>query len=127
MAWGLDNRTCAVRLVGQGPSARMENRVPGADANPYLAMAAMLAAGLHGIEQELELPPIMEGNAYASDAAHVPSTMAEARDLFAGSEVARKLFGDEVVEHYTHYADVELSQFNSTVTDWEVRRGFERH
>ncbi len=127
VAWGRDNRTCAVRLVGEGPSARMENRVPGADANPYLAMAAMLAAGLYGIEHELELPPMVEGNAYTSGAARVPDTMAEARELFASSTVARELFGDEVVEHYTHYADIELSQFNSTVTDWEVRRGFERH
>lgn len=127
IGWGLDNRTCAVRLVGEGPAARMENRVPGADANPYLAMAAMLAGGLHGVERQLELPEAIEGNAYDADADQVPSTMAEARDLFAGSPVVRELFGEEVVTHYTHYADVELEQFQAAVTDWEVRRGFERH
>ncbi|WP_322479507.1 glutamine synthetase family protein [Nesterenkonia sp. HG001] len=127
IGWGLDNRTCAVRLVGEGPSARMENRVPGADANPYLAMAAMLAGGLHGVEQELELSEAIAGNAYDVDADQVPSTMAEARDLFAGSETVRELFGEEVVAHYTHYADVELEQFHAAVTDWEVTRGFERH
>ncbi|MFB0835019.1 glutamine synthetase family protein [Arthrobacter halodurans] len=127
VAWGLDNRSCSVRLVGEGPSARMENRLPGADANPYLALAAMLAGGLYGIENRLELPPIMEGNAYDSDAEHVPHTMAEARELFTNSAIAREVFGDEVVEHYTRYADVEIEQYDAAVTDWEVRRGFERH
>ncbi|MGJ9404192.1 glutamine synthetase family protein [Arthrobacter sp. KK5.5] len=127
VAWGLDNRSCSVRLVGQGASARMENRLPGADANPYLALAAMLAGGLYGIENKLELPPIMEGNAYASDAEHVPHTMAEARELFSSSAIAREVFGEDVVAHYTHYADVEIAQYNAAVTDWEVRRGFERH
>lgn len=127
VAWGVDNRSCSVRLVGQGQSARMENRLPGADANPYLALSAMLAGGLYGIEHELDLPPIMEGNAYDSDAEHVPHTMAEARELFANSAIAREVFGQEVVDHYTHYADVELEQFNAAITDWEVRRGFERH
>lgn len=127
VAWGLDNRSCSVRLVGKGHSARMENRLPGADANPYLALAAMLAGGLYGIEHELELPPLTEGNAYDSDAEHVPHTMAEARELFANSAIAREVFGEEVVEHYTHYADVELEQFNAAITDWEVHRGFERH
>lgn len=127
VAWGMDNRSCAVRLVGQGRAARMENRLPGADANPYLALSAMLGGGLYGIKHKLELPPIVEGNAYDSDAEHVPHTMAEARDLFANSAIAREVFGDEVVEHYTHYADVEIEQFNAAITDWEVRRGFERH
>ncbi len=127
VAWGLDNRTCSVRLVGKGQSARLENRMPGADANPYLALAAMLAGGLYGVAHELELPPIMEGNAYTSDAEQVPTTMQEARDLFSSSAIAREVFGDEVVDHYTHYADVELAQFNAAVTDWELQRGFERH
>ncbi|MDR4534478.1 glutamine synthetase family protein [Glutamicibacter sp. PS] len=127
VAWGLDNRTCSVRLVGEGHGARMENRLPGADANPYLAMAAMLAGGLYGMKHELELPEMIEGNAYASDAEHVPHTMAEARELFANSKIALEVFGEEVVKHYTHYADIELEQFNAAVTDWEVRRGFERH
>ncbi len=126
IAWGLDNRTCAVRLVGHGPSARMENRVPGGDVNPYLALAAMLAGGLHGIEQELPLGPELVGNAYDSDAEKVPTTLREARDAFAGSAVARSAFGDEVVDHYTNAADVELAAFESSVTDWERRRGFER-
>jgi len=126
VAWGVDNRSCAVRLVGSGQSARMENRLPGGDVNPYLALAAMLASGLHGVEQELELEPMTEGNAYESDAPVVPSTMREARDLLAGSELARELFGEDVVEHYVHYADVELAAFEAAVTDWELRRGFER-
>ncbi len=127
VAWGLDNRSCSVRLVGKGHSARMENRLPGADANPYLALSAMLAGGLYGIKHQLELPPMVEGNAYNSDAEHVPHTMAEARELFANSAIAREVFGQEVVDHYTRYADVEIEQFNAAITDWEVRRGFERH
>jgi glutamine synthetase len=126
VAWGEDNRTCAVRLVGRGPSARMENRLPGGDVNPYLALAAMLAGGLHGVESELELEPPLEGNAYTSDRPQVPHTLREARDAFAASPVARKVFGDEVVDHYTNMADVELSAFGAAVTDWELRRGCER-
>jgi glutamine synthetase len=126
IAWGLDNRTCAVRLVGHGPSARMENRLPGGDVNPYLALAAMLAGGLHGIEHELELGPELVGNAYTSDAPKVPRSLQEARDAFASSAVAREILGDEVVDHYTNMADVELSAFGAAVTDWELRRGFER-
>ena len=97
IAWGLDNRTCAVRLVGKGPSARLENRVPGGDTNPYLALAAMMAGGLYGIENELELEPEQAGNAYASDKPKVPTTLREARDAWAGSAIAREVFGDEVV------------------------------
>ncbi len=126
IAWGLDNRTCAVRLVGRGAGARMENRVPGADVNPYLALAAMLAGGLHGIENELPLEDELVGNAYASDNPRVPTTMAEARDRFAASAVTRKALGDDVVDHYVNMADVELAAYNATVTDWELRRGFER-
>jgi glutamine synthetase len=126
IAWGLDNRTCAVRLVGRGASARMENRVPGADVNPYLALAAMLAGGLYGIEHELPLEDELVGNAYESEKPQVPHTMAEARDRFASSDLARKAFGDEVVDHYTNMADVELAAYNAAVTDWELRRGFER-
>ena len=126
IAWGQDNRTCAVRLVGHGAGARMENRVPGADANPYLALAAMLAGGLHGIEQELALEDELVGNAYTSDHPQVPTTMLAARDRFAGSELARAAFGDEVVDHYVNMADVELAAFDAAVTDWELKRGFER-
>lgn len=126
IAWGLDNRTCAVRLVGRGPAARMENRVPGADVNPYLALAAMLAGGLQGIDEGLELEPELVGNAYQSGKPAVPTTLGEARDLFAGSAVARNALGDGVVDHYVNMADVELAAYNATVTDWELRRGFER-
>ena len=126
IAWGDDNRTCAVRLVGRGPSARMENRVPGGDVNPYLALAAMLAGGLHGVEKGLDLEPPLEGNAYTSDRPRVPGTLRDARDAFTGSAVARAALGDEVVDHYTNMADVELRAFGAAVTDWERRRGFER-
>ncbi len=126
IAWGLDNRTCAMRLVGRGPAARMENRVPGADVNPYLALAAMLAGGLHGIENELELGDELVGNAYTSGLPKVPATMTEAREAFATSTIARKALGDDVVDHYVNMADVELAAYNAAVTDWELRRGFER-
>jgi glutamine synthetase len=126
IAWGEDNRTCAVRLVGHGAGARMENRIPGADVNPYLALAAMLAGGLHGIEEQLRLEDELVGNAYDSDAPHVPQTLRAARDRFHGSDLARAAFGDEVVDHYTNMADVELAAYDAAVTDWELRRGFER-
>ena len=126
VAWGMDNRSCSVRLVGHGAGARLENRLPGGDANPYLALAAMMAGGLYGIEHELELEPMMVGSAYESDAPHVPHTLHEARDLFRDSEIARAVFGDEVVEHYVHFADTEIEAFDAAVTDWELRRGFER-
>ena len=126
VAWGRDNRTCGFRVVGEGPSLRVENRVPGADVNPYLALSAMIAAGLHGVENKLQLEPEFKGNAYTSKKPRVPSTMREAKDLFAKSKIARSAFGDEVVEHYLNYADVELQAFESAVTDWERVRGFER-
>jgi glutamine synthetase len=126
VAWGLDNRTCAVRLVGHDSSARLENRVPGGDTNPYLALAAMLGGGLYGIENGLELGPEQTGNAYTSDKPKVPTTLREAREVFAGSEIARAVLGEEVVAHYTNMADVELKAFDAAVTDWELRRGFER-
>jgi glutamine synthetase len=126
IAWGQDNRTCAVRLVGHGAGARMENRIPGADVNPYLALAAMLAGGLHGIEHELPLEDELVGNAYHSDKPQVPHGMAEARERFASSALARAAFGDEVVDHYTNMADVELASYGAAVTDWELKRGFER-
>ncbi len=126
VAWGRDNRTCSMRVVGHGAGMRVENRLPGADVNPYLALAAMIAAGLHGIEQGLELEPVFEGNAYVSDKPRVPATLRDARDLFSGSSVARSAFGDEVVEHYLNHARVELASFDAAVTDWERFRGFER-
>jgi glutamine synthetase len=126
VAWGFDNRTCALRVVGHGAAKRLECRVPGADVNPHLALSALIAAGLHGIDAQLELEPPLDGNAYASDKPRVPSTMRDARDLFAASAVAREAFGGEVVDHYLNYARVELDAFDAAVTDWERFRGFER-
>ncbi|CAN5886533.1 glutamine synthetase family protein [soil metagenome] len=125
-AWGVDNRTCAFRVVGHGAGMRVENRVPGGDVNPYLAMAGMIAAGLHGIDDELELEDAMEGNAYESDNERMPATLAEAAELFSDSKLTRDAFGDDVVKHYRNMADVEVAAFNSAVTDWERYRNFER-
>ena len=126
VAWGLDNRTCALRVVGHGESLRVENRVPGGDVNPYLAVAGLIAAGLHGIDNDLPLEPEFTGNAYASDKPQVPANMRHAAELFAESQVAREAFGDEVVDHYLNYARVELAAYDAAVTDWEKVRGFER-
>jgi len=126
VAWGHDNRTCALRVIGHGQGLRVENRMPGGDVNPYLAFAAMIASGLYGIEQGLELEAPLEGNAYDADKPHVPYTMHEARDLFATSAIAQQAFGEEVVDHYLNYARIELETFDKAVTDWELFRGFER-
>jgi glutamine synthetase len=126
VAWGEDNRTCSIRVVGHGGALRLENRLPGADVNPYLAIAAMIAAGLHGVENELPLEKPLEGNAYESDKPRVPRTMYAARDLFGESAVAREAFGEEVVDHYLNRARVELEAFEATVTDWDRFRAFER-
>ncbi len=127
VAWGHDNRTCSLRVVGHGPSRRFENRVGGADLNPYLALSALIASGLHGVDAGLELEPALEGNAYAAEGRErVPVTLAQARELFAGSEVAREAFGEEVVAHYLNAADIELAASQAAVTDWERVRGFER-
>ncbi|MET8825296.1 glutamine synthetase family protein [Streptomyces sp. NPDC004610] len=126
VAWGHDNRTCALRVVGHGGSTRFENRLPGGDVNPYLAVAGMVAAGLHGIEERLELPDACPGNAYTGDYDHVPTTLREAAELWQHSALARSAFGDEVVDHYRNMARVELDAFDAAVTDWERRRSFER-
>ena len=126
VAWGLDNRTCSLRVVGHGSAKRVESRLPGADVNPHLALSAMIAAGLHGIDGGLELEPETTGNAYTADAPRVPTTLREARELFDGSAVARAAFGDEVVDHYLNNARVEIDAFDAAVTDWERYRGFER-
>ncbi|MDQ0574899.1 glutamine synthetase family protein [Agromyces albus] len=126
IAWGLDNRTCALRVVGHGLGMRVENRVPGGDVNQYLAVAALIAAGLHGIDQELELDELFAGNAYESDIARVPATLRESAELFAGSAIAMEAFGHEVVEHYLNNARIELAAYDAAVTDWERVRGFER-
>ena len=126
VAWGMDNRTCALRVVGHGHGMRMECRAPGGDVNQYLAVAALIAGGLYGIDHALELPEPCSGNAYTSGAERLPTTLAEAAALFEGSAIAREAFGDDVVEHYLNNARVELAAFNSAVTDWERVRGFER-
>lgn len=126
VGWGRDNRTCALRVVGHGESLRMENRVPGGDVNPYLAVAALIAAGLHGIDNELPLEDECTGNAYTSGKAAVPATLRDAAMLFGESAMARSAFGDDVVEHYLNAARVELAAYDAAVTDWERIRGFER-
>jgi glutamine synthetase len=126
VAWGKDNRTCSWRVVGHGGSLRAENRIPGGDVNPYLAIAAMIAAGLYGIENGLPLEEEFAGNAYEADKPHVPRNLNESRDLFANSEIAREAFGEEVVEHYLNMARVEIEAFEAAVTDWERYRNFER-
>lgn len=126
LAWGRDNRTCGFRVVGHGASLRVESRIPGADVNPYLAFAAVLAAGLHGIEQGLEPPPAFEGNAYESDVERFPSTMHEAIAALESGTVARAAFGDLVVDHYLHYARTEQRLFDEVVTGYERERLFER-
>jgi len=126
VAWGLDNRTCALRVVGSGHALRVENRVPGGDVNQYLATAALIAGGLYGIEHELELEPMLEGNAYTSDAPRVPTSLRDAAELFGASTVAAEAFGAEVVGHYRNNARIEQSAFDAAVTDWERVRGFER-
>ena len=126
VAWGLDNRTCSLRVVGHGLGMRVENRVPGGDVNQYLATAALIAGGLYGIEHELELEPMFEGNAYGSDAPRVPTTLREAAELFGKSEIAREAFGADVVEHYRNNARIEVQAYDAAITDWERVRGFER-
>ena len=124
--WGVDNRTCAFRLVGHGPSLRVENRVPGGDVNPYLAVAGMIAAGLYGVDHELPLEPAFTGNAYADDSSRVPTTLRDALELWRKSGLAQAAFGNEVVEHYANAARVEIEAFDAAVTDWELQRSFER-
>ncbi|WP_261717894.1 glutamine synthetase family protein [Streptomyces sp. FZ201] len=126
VAWGHDNRTCALRVVGHGRSLRFENRLPGGDVNPHLAVAGMVAAGLYGIEQRLPLPEACPGNAYTADYEHVPTTLREAAELWENSPLAKAAFGDEVVAHYRNMARVEIDAYDAAVTDWELRRSFER-
>lgn len=124
--WGRDNRTCALRLVGHGAGLRLENRVPGGDVNPYLAVAGIIAAGLDGIKNKLALEPAFTGNAYESDSARVPASMTEALDLWENSAWVKEVFGSEVQAHYANMAKVELAAYGKAVTDWELFRNFER-
>jgi glutamine synthetase len=127
LAWSIDNRTCGFRIVGHGPSFRLESRIPGADVNPYLAYAATIAAGLHGIEQALDPGDRFHGNAYAADdLARVPSSLVEAIDAFATSKVAGEAFGTDVHDHLLNTARQEWVHFNRAVTDWERRRNFDQ-
>ncbi len=126
IAWGRDNRTCALRLVGHGQSLRLENRVPGGDVNPYLAVAGIIAAGLDGIKKNMKLEDAFTGNAYVSDCPRVPATMLAAQTLWSESSWVKETFGAEVQAHYTNMAEVELSAFGKAVTDWELFRNFER-
>jgi glutamine synthetase len=126
VAWGLDNRTCALRVVGHGPSLRVENRVPGGDVNPYLAVAALIAAGLYGIDNELPLESEFIGNAYASDRPRVPANLEQAAALLRDSTMAVAAFGQPVIDHYLNAAEIEIQAFGKAVTDWERFRAFER-
>jgi glutamine synthetase len=126
LAWGRDNRTCGFRIVGHGSGKRVETRIPGGDVNPYLAFAALIAAGLYGIEHELELPPPLEGNAYESDAERFPSALRDAITALEGGTMARAALGDEVVDHYLNYGRTEQRLFDAVVTNWERERLFER-
>jgi len=126
VAWGRDNRTCAFRIVGHDAALRLECRLPGGDANPYLTLAALIAGGLHGVDAGLELEPELVGNAYVSDKPRVPTTLRDAAQLFDESAVARGAFGDEVIDHYVNMGRVEVEAFDAAVTDWERYRGFER-
>jgi glutamine synthetase len=126
LAWGHDNRTCGFRIVGHGQSLRVETRIPGGDVNPYLAFAAMIASGLHGIENRLRLPKALEGNAYVSDAQRFPHSLRDAIDALERGTLARAAFGDDVVEHYLNYARTEQRLFDSVVTDYERARMYER-
>lgn len=126
MAWGRDNRTCPIRVVGAGRSLRLEHRVPGADANPYLVLAGIIAAGLHGIEHQLELEAPAVGNVFSQDRPGLPATLEEAQRRWSRSDMAANAFGRDIVTHIEGAALAELEAFSSTVTDWERRRCFER-
>ena len=127
MAWSPDNRTAGFRVVGEGPSLRIECRIPGADVNPYVAYAAVIASGLAGIEQQIEPPPAFIGDVYsASEEKMLPASLEEAVDGFANSDMARTAFGEEVVAHYVHFFNTEAQAHRKVVTDWERKRYFER-
>jgi glutamine synthetase len=127
VSWGRDNRTCGFRVVGHGQSRRAECRIPGADANPYLAFAALLAAGLDGIENGIDPGPELKGNAYeAGEAEPFPASLREAKGLWDSSDFVKSAFGEAVQKHYSNYARYEQQEFDQVVTDYEKRRMFER-
>ena len=126
--WSVDNRTAAYRLCGAGSKAiRVECRIPGSDMNPYLAQAAMLAAGIKGIEEKRTLPAVFAGDAYEDKTSkHIPRNLRDAKDALHGSAMLRAAMGDDVIDHYTRAAEWEQEEFDRVVTDWEIARGFER-
>jgi glutamine synthetase len=127
LAWAMDNRTVGFRVVGHGNSFRVENRMPGADANPYLAFAATLLAGMAGINENLDCGEVYSGNAYVDEQLPaLPRSLREAADLLAASKLARSGLGDAVVDFYVHTARLEVQAFDNVVTDWERQRYFER-
>lgn len=127
LAWSHDNRTVGFRVLGRGDGLRIECRIPGADVNPYLGYAAALASGLEGIRERIEPPDPVRGDAYqASDLPELPASLGEAISRFEASELARRAFGERVVEHYAHFFRTEEQQYARAVTDWERRRYFER-
>ena len=127
LAWCHDNRTAGFRVVGRGPSLRIECRIPGADCNPYLAYAAAMASGIEGVRNKIEPPPMFEGDVYsAKDLPSIPTSLEQALELFRESEFAKKSFGEDVHRHYIRFFEVEIESFQAAVTDWELRRYFER-
>ncbi len=127
IAWSTDNRTAGFRIVGSGPSLRIECRLPGGDTNPYMAFSAALASGLDGIKNRIEPPPEFSGDVYsATEIPLVPSTLHEAAARFKVSADARRLLGDDVVDHYSHFFATEIAAHNAAVSDWELNRYFER-
>ena len=127
IAWSSDNRTAGYRIVGSNKSLRIENRIPGADCNPYLVFAASLASGMDGIKHKLSPPDEFRGNIYdAQNLPLVPKTLQHSIDIFKSSEFAQQSFGHDVVQHYTHFYQTEVDSYNSAVTDWERKRYFER-
>jgi glutamine synthetase len=127
LAWSYDNRTASFRVVGKGPSLRVECRIPGADCNPYLSFAAALASGLDGIARRIEPPPLFEGDVYAARSLpSIPSTLREATELFRASAFVHDALGEEVAGHYSHFFELEQNAYDSAVSDWERRRYFEQ-
>lgn len=126
VGWGTDNRTLGFRVVGHGSGMRVESRIPGSDCNPYIALAATIAGGLHGVVNRIEPPAPFDGNGYEADLPRIPHTLVDAIDLFEGSEVARTAFGEEAHFHLLHMARQEWAEFNNAVTDWELLRNFEQ-
>jgi len=127
IAWSYDNRTAGFRIVGHGPSLRIECRIPGADANPYIVYAAAIASGLDGIENQIEPPPVFQGNIYdAAELPRVPRTLYEAIAELERSDFAPRVFGQDIVDHYLHFVRTEQRKFDEVVTCWERARFFER-